>query len=141
MDINKIFGIVIQLGVVLFSISIHESAHAWMADKFGDPTARNQGRVSLNPIRHIDPIGTVIFPLILAVMGAPVFGWAKPVMVNPYNLRDPRRANIYISAAGPVSNIISAFTAMVIFLIIKQISIGLLVGPHSFQPVGMILFY
>ena len=118
--------IIIQFGVVLFAISIHESAHAWMADKFGDPTAKNQGRITLNPIAHIDLIGTIIFPLLLAIAGAPVFGWAKPVMVNPYNLRDPRRANIYISAAGPGSNIISAFIGIVLFLILKKL--GVLAG-------------
>jgi Zn-dependent protease len=106
---HKTLMIIIQFGVVLFAISIHESAHAWMADKFGDPTAKNQGRITLNPIAHIDLIGTIIFPLLLALAGAPVFGWAKPVMVNPYNLRDPKRANIFISAAGPGSNVISAF--------------------------------
>ena len=116
---HKILLIVIQFGVVLFAISVHESAHAWMANKFGDSTAKDQGRISLNPINHIDPIGTVIFPIMLALMGAPVFGWAKPVMVNPYNLRDPRRANIFISAAGPGSNIIIAMVAVVVFFILK----------------------
>lgn len=115
--------IIIQLGVVLFAISIHESAHAWMADKFGDPTAKNQGRITLNPIAHIDLIGTIIFPILLALTGAPVFGWAKPVIVNPYNLRDPRRANIYISAAGPGSNIIAAFVGIVLFLILKNMGV------------------
>jgi len=115
--------IIIQFGVVLFAISIHESAHAWMADKFGDPTARRQGRITLNPIAHIDLIGTIIFPLLLALAGAPVFGWAKPVMVNPYNLRNPRRANIFISAAGPGSNVISAFAGIVLFLILKNLGV------------------
>jgi Zn-dependent protease len=120
---QKILLIIIQFGVVLYAISIHESAHAWMANKFGDPTAKNQGRITLNPIAHIDLIGTIIFPLLLAVVGAPVFGWAKPVMVNPYNLRDPRRANIFISAAGPGSNIMSAFGGFVLFLILKNMGV------------------
>jgi len=101
-----IFRIIVQFAVVLFAISVHESAHAWAADKFGDPTARLQGRVTLNPIAHIDLIGTIIFPILLAVVGAPVFGWAKPVMVNPYNLRNRRRDGMFIAAAGPVSNIL-----------------------------------
>jgi Zn-dependent protease len=101
-----IFRIVVQFAVVLFAISIHESAHAWAADKFGDPTARLQGRVTLNPIAHIDLIGTIIFPILLAVIGAPVFGWAKPVMVNPYNLRNRRRDGMFIAAAGPSANIL-----------------------------------
>jgi len=103
---TDIFRIVVQFAAVLFAISIHESAHAWAADKFGDPTARLQGRVTLNPIAHIDLIGTIIFPILLAVMGAPVFGWAKPVMVNPYNLRNRRRDGMFISAAGPAANIL-----------------------------------
>lgn len=136
---NKIMLIIIQFFVVLFAISIHEAAHAWMADKFGDPTAKNQGRITLNPIAHIDPIGTIIFPILLAIMGAPVFGWAKPVMVNPYNLRDPRRANIFISAAGPGSNIIAAFVGIVIFLILKQF--GIVMSPDSIKFLGIFLFY
>ncbi|UCH95903.1 MAG: site-2 protease family protein [Candidatus Aminicenantes bacterium] len=120
---QKILMIIIQFGVILFAISIHESAHAWMANKFGDPTAKNQGRITLNPIPHIDLIGTIIFPLVLAIAGAPVFGWAKPVMVNPYNLRDPKRANIFISAAGPGSNIITAIGGIVLFLILKNIGV------------------
>jgi Zn-dependent protease len=102
---NEIFRIVVQFAVVLFAISIHESAHAWAADKCGDPTARLQGRITLNPIAHIDLIGTVIFPILLAVVGAPVFGWAKPVMVNPYNFRNRRRDGMLVSAAGPISNL------------------------------------
>lgn len=111
-----IFRILVQFAVVLFAISIHESAHAWTADKFGDPTARLQGRVTLNPIAHIDLIGTIIFPILLAVVGAPVFGWAKPVMVNPYNLRNRRRDGMFIAAAGPIANILVSLT--IIFLML-----------------------
>jgi len=125
----------------LFAISVHESAHAWMANKFGDSTAKNQGRISLNPINHIDPIGTVVFPILLAIMGAPVFGWAKPVMVNPYNLRDPRRANIFISAAGPVSNLLSAAAGVIAFLVIKRINIGILLNPDGLTALGWVLLF
>ena len=100
-----------------------------MANKFGDPTAKNQGRVTLNPLPHIDLIGTIIFPTLLILMGAPVFGWAKPVMVNPYNLRDPRRDGMFISAAGPVSNIITAIAGIIIFIILKRMG---LVNPIHF---------
>jgi len=130
--------IVIQFGVVLFAISIHESAHAWMANRFGDPTAKNQGRITLNPIAHIDIIGTVIFPLMLALIGAPVFGWAKPVMVNPYNLRNPRRANIYISAAGPAVNVIAAIVGIFMFLLIKKLGLYHSVG--SGLPILLLIF-
>ncbi len=115
--------IVIQIAVVLFAVSVHESAHGWMAEKFGDPTARLQGRITLNPIAHIDPIGTVIFPVLLAIMGAPVFGWAKPVLVNPYNLRNPRKDGMFISAAGPVSNILVGITGIILFLILKRVGV------------------
>jgi Zn-dependent protease len=113
---NEVFRIVLQFAVVLFAISVHESAHAWVADKCGDPTARLQGRVSLNPIAHIDIFGTIIFPILLAVVGAPVFGWAKPVMVNPYNFRNRRRDGMLVAAAGPISNILVSLT--VIFLLL-----------------------
>ena len=113
---NDIFRIIAQFAVVLFAISVHESAHAWVADRCGDPTARLMGRVTLNPIAHIDLFGTIIFPILLAVMGAPVFGWAKPVMVNPGNFRNRRRDGMLVSAAGPVSNILVSLA--VIFLLL-----------------------
>ncbi len=140
-NIDSILRFVVHVGVLLFAVSVHESAHGWMAEKFGDPTARNQGRITLNPIAHIDLVGSIIFPIILYYTSGFVFGWAKPVMVNPYNLRDPRRADIYISAAGPVSNLIAAFVGTVIFLLLKRVAIGLLGGPDGLHIVGMILFY
>ncbi|MDD8012111.1 MAG: site-2 protease family protein [Acidobacteriota bacterium] len=117
---NDAFRIIIQFAAVLFAISVHESAHAWVADKCGDPTARLQGRVSLNPIAHIDIFGTIIFPILLAVMGAPVFGWAKPVMVNPYNFRNRRRDGMLVAAAGPVSNILVALALIFLLLAFLQ---------------------
>lgn len=117
---NKIFNIVVQFAAVLFAISVHESAHAWSADRCGDPTARLQGRISLNPLAHIDLFGTIIFPLLLAVMGAPVFGWAKPVMVNPYNFRNRRRDHMIVSAAGPVSNILVALAVILLLMLFFQ---------------------
>ena len=117
---NDIVRIIAQFLVVLFAISVHESAHAWAADKFGDPTAKLQGRISLNPIAHIDLIGTIIFPLILAVIGAPVFGWAKPVMVNPYNLRNPKRDGMFISAAGPLANMSVSLGIILLLLVFHK---------------------
>jgi Zn-dependent protease len=125
-----IYRIVVQFAVVLFALSIHESAHAWTADKFGDPTARLMGRVTLNPLAHIDLIGTIIFPILLAVIGAPVFGWAKPVMVNPYNLRNRRRDGMLVSAAGPISNLLAAGVTILVFLALK--GTGLLASPPVF---------
>jgi len=100
------------------AITIHETAHAWMADKLGDPTARLMGRLSLNPLVHYDRVGTTLL-LVLVVaraIGIPVipFGWAKPVVFDPYNLKNPRRDSALISLAGPVSNILLAFVLSII---------------------------
>lgn len=94
--------------VFLLSLSVHEAAHGWVAGKFGDPTARFLGRVSLNPLAHIDILGTVILPILAITTGMPVIGWAKPVPVNPYHLRDARKNSIWIAAAGPASNVLMA---------------------------------
>jgi|SRR5688572_26052562 Zn-dependent protease len=101
----------IGFGVLLISLTIHEAAHAWTADKLGDPTARMLGRVSLNPLVHIDWIGTVLLPVISAISGLPLIGWAKPVPVNMNNLREPRRDFMVIAAAGPISNLLQACLA------------------------------
>ena len=100
--------------VLILSLSFHEAAHAWTADKLGDPTARHLGRLTLNPLAHIDWIGTVLFPLISLFSGLPLLGWAKPVPVNPHNLRAPRRDFAIVALAGPVSNIILAVGAALI---------------------------
>ena len=111
--------IAISLFVLLFAITVHEASHGWAAKRMGDPTAFDLGRVSLNPLVHIDPIGTVVLPLMLVLIGAPAFGWAKPVPVNPYNLRHPRRDNLVISAAGPAANLLTSIGAMVLLLVLK----------------------
>ena len=97
--------------ILLFSLTIHESAHAWTADRLGDPTARLLGRVSLNPLVHIDPIGTVLFPLLGALSPVPLIGWAKPVPVNIARLRRQRRDYVLVAAAGPASNLLLAVLA------------------------------
>jgi len=108
----------INLIVLLFSVSLHESAHAWMAERRGDPTGRLLGRITLNPIRHMDLVGSFIVPMIGIFTGAPVFGWAKPVPVNPVNLRDFRRDQLFIAAAGPVSNLLAAAGFLAIYKVI-----------------------
>jgi Zn-dependent protease len=110
LDINPA-QIFIAFAVLLFSLTIHESAHAWTADWLGDPTARRLGRVSLNPLVHADPIGTILFPLIAMVSGAPLIGWAKPVPVDSRRLGRPRRDFVLVAAAGPASNLVLAFAA------------------------------
>jgi Zn-dependent protease len=108
-------SIFFQVIVFLFAISVHESAHAWMAWKLGDPTARMLGRVTLNPIKHIDPIGTVLLPLLALFYHFPMIGWAKPTPVDPRNFQHHVRDDILTSVAGPVSNFLIA-TASIIAL-------------------------
>ena len=105
--------------VLVFSLTVHEAAHAWTADKLGDPTARMLGRVSLNPIVHIDPIGTILLPLVAAVSGAPLLGWAKPVPVQSRGLKNVRRDFLLIAAAGPASNLLLAVTGAVVWHIVR----------------------
>ncbi len=151
----NIISLVISLFVLLFAITIHEAAHGWAASKFGDDTARSMGRVTLNPIAHIDPFGTVLLPLLLVIMSAPVFGWAKPVPVNPFNLRNPRRDNLWISAAGPMANILAAGVSLFAIILIKVASPGassflrsfltgrggLSSGLHPLEGLAIIFFY
>ena len=102
------------MAVMLFSLSIHESAHAWTADRLGDYTGRHLGRVSLNPVVHIDPVGTLLFPLIADLTNIPLIGWAKPVPVNPMHLKHPTRDQMYIAAAGPVVNVIAGIGFVIV---------------------------
>ena len=111
--------IFMQVIVFLFAISVHESAHAWMAFRLGDNTAYMLGRVTLNPIKHIDPIGTVLLPLLAVVSHFPMIGWAKPTPVNTRNFRHLVRDDIFTSVAGPVSNFMTAIIATVILLLIS----------------------
>jgi len=104
-------NLLIQIPVLIFSVIIHEVAHGWVAEKRGDDTARIMGRLTLNPIPHIDLFGTIILPAICLMSHMPIFGWAKPVPVNPYRLHDPKRDMIWVSLAGPVSNFALAVAA------------------------------
>jgi len=109
LDKQILLNILLYVPALICAVSFHEAAHAWTANRLGDPTAGMLGRVTLNPIRHIDPIGSVLVPLFLAVSGSGfMFGWAKPVPVQLHNLSNPKRDNAFIAAAGPVSNLLLA---------------------------------
>jgi Zn-dependent protease len=110
---------------VLFAITLHEVAHGWVARSFGDRTAESQGRLSLNPLRHIDPIGTLLVPAILLWLGGFLFGWARPVPVNPRFLRDPRRNMVWVSAAGPLANIAMAVFWAFLMMLSQRVDFGL----------------
>ena len=107
-----------QAIVLLFAICVHESAHAWMANRLGDPTAKMLGRISLNPIVHIDPFGTIIMPLLLIVLGFPPFGWAKPTPVDTRNFKNLMRDDILTAIAGPISNFLTAFLSVIALAIV-----------------------
>ena len=115
MDVS-VASIIISVPIFIFAMMIHEIAHGWVAYKLGDPTAKFSGRLTLNPISHIDPIGTILLPITLIMMKSPVvFGWAKPVPINFMGLRNPKRDIMLVGAAGPVVNIIFAFVLSAIF--------------------------
>ena len=111
------FYLFTSLTVMLFSLTVHEAAHAWTAHRLGDPTARLLGRISLNPAVHVDPIGTILLPLVAMVTGAPLLGWAKPVPVDFRYLKQPRRDFMIIAAAGPASNLVLAVLAAIVLRI------------------------
>jgi Zn-dependent protease len=116
-DIDRIIqGIAIFSLPVILAITLHEAAHGYVAKRYGDLTAYAQGRVTLNPLRHIDPMGTVIVPLLLLAVSSPyLFGWAKPVPVNFGNLRHPKRDMLWVAAAGPGANLLMAFLWALVF--------------------------
>jgi len=115
----EIAGLIVSLVILIASVVIHEVAHGLAAYKLGDPTAKYEGRLTLNPIPHLDPLGSILTPGFLIIIGAPFFfGWAKPVPFNPYNLRHPRRDEAIIAFAGPLSNIILAIAAALIYRVL-----------------------
>ena len=107
-ELNDIQFLVVMAPPLLLAITLHEVAHGWMALRCGDTTAQAQGRLSLNPLRHVDPVGTVLIPALLAVFGGFIFGWAKPVPVNYHRLRQPKRDMALVALAGPSANLVMA---------------------------------
>jgi Zn-dependent protease len=119
---SELTYIVVSIAIVLLSLTVHEAAHAWSADRLGDSTARVLGRVSLNPLVHIDLVGTILLPLIAAVSNFPIIGWAKPVPVNTSRLAHPRRDFMIVAAAGPASNIALAVLGAVLVQLLPSSS-------------------
>jgi Zn-dependent protease len=138
-------ALVIGFLVLLFSLTIHEAAHAWTANQLGDDTARRLGRVSLNPVVHIDPIGTLLLPLIAMASGSGfIFGWAKPTPVNVRNLHHPRRDNVLVTVAGPLSNLVIAIFAAVVLrsahglsavIALEALSLNVLLAVFNMLPI------
>jgi len=114
-----ILRLIIQLPPLMLAISVHEAAHGYVAFRRGDYTAKLMGRITLNPIKHIDPVGTILVPIMLAMSGTGIlFGWAKPVPVSPVNFKSPRKDNALVSLAGPASNLLLAMALALIFRIL-----------------------
>jgi Zn-dependent protease len=129
---------IITLVILILSIVIHEVSHGYAANWLGDPTARLAGRLSPNPLLHIDPIGSVIFPAILFLSHAPfLFGWAKPVPYNPYNLRNQRWGEAIVAGAGPLANLLIA----TIFAILIRFSVAFDFSADFTEMLGYIVFY
>ena len=120
--------IVFQIVVLLFAISLHEAAHGWMASRLGDQTARMLGRVTLNPLRHIDPFGTVLVPLLCVFAGFPLIGWAKPTPVTTRNFKNIKRDDILTTLAGPASNLLTAIVAFLFLLVLRLAQPAVAVG-------------
>lgn len=112
-----ILTVVLQVLIILFSLSVHESAHAWMADKLGDSTGRMLGRITLNPLPHIDLIGTILLPLVMALAGGPIFGWAKPVPMITRNFKHIKRDTALVGTAGPASNLMVALATTLVMAV------------------------
>jgi len=128
MELTAIQKVTVYALPIIFAITVHEAAHGYAAKHFGDLTAYNQNRISLNPLRHIDPIGTIILPALTVLLGGVLFGWAKPVPVNFMNLRHPKKDMLWVAAAGPFSNLIMAIFWTILF------------GRSAYFPESMSLF-
>ncbi len=134
--------LILIIPILLFSVVVHEVAHAWVAYQEGDDTAAQLGRITLNPISHIDPLGSILVPAALYYFGGGVlFGWAKPVPVNPRKFRNYRRGDIRVSMAGIVSNLILAFVSAVLLIVVLRVGGGAPNGPDFLSTVAQALNY
>jgi Zn-dependent protease len=118
MEVERIGQFILYMVALIFSLSVHEAMHAWMSNRFGDDLAHSQGRVSLSPVTHVDPIGTLLFPAIAFFTHAPLLGWARPTPVNPLRWREKRKANFWVSIAGILGNLAIAIVVGVIIRVL-----------------------
>lgn len=123
-SVDRLISIALTVVLVMFSAIVHEVAHGWAAFRLGDPTAKEAGRLTLDPRAHLDGFGSVLLPLLLAFIGAPVFAFAKPVPYNPYRLRHPRRDELLVALAGPASNLAQALLGTVLLAAVWQLAPG-----------------
>lgn len=139
-SVDRLISIALTVVLVMFSAIVHEVAHGWAAFRLGDPTAKEAGRLTLDPRAHLDGFGSVLLPLLLAFIGAPVFAFAKPVPYNPYRLRHPRRDELLVALAGPASNLAQALLGTVLLAVVWQLAPGAYgAGAVPFELVGGLL--
>ncbi|MGC9610966.1 MAG: site-2 protease family protein [Minisyncoccia bacterium] len=132
--------IVFEIIILIFSAVIHEVSHGFMAEKLGDPTARLAGRLTLNPLKHLDPFGSILLPLMLSLIpGGIVFGWAKPVPYNPYNLKNPEKGAALIAAAGPLSNLSIAAVLSIVFHLLNLSTNNVLIAAQGLVGLAVII--
>jgi Zn-dependent protease len=125
---------IFEFAILVFSLSLHEASHAWMASRLGDPTARMLGRVTLNPMKHIDPVGTILIPLAMLFMpgfGQYLIGWAKPTPVTTRNFKNITRDDILTTLAGPGSNVLAAFVALIVLIVLMKTSAAGAMAVHQ----------
>jgi Zn-dependent protease len=132
--LDRILSLLIIAPPILFALTVHEYAHGWMAFRYGDPTAKNAGRLTLNPLSHLDPIGTIMLFLIH-------LGWAKPVPVNPYYLRHPKRDMIWVSLAGPGANMLTALACGLVIRLVNPLSAYLQMGSSFLGILALMVVY
>lgn len=136
---NKLLYLVVSVLVLAVSISVHETAHAAAAYFLGDHTASSRNRISLNPLDHIDPFGTIVLPLLMVLAGGPIFAFAKPVPVSLYNLKNPKRDEVLISLAGPLSNILLAVLATGLYALYLKIAVASTLS-YNYEAVSMVMY-
>lgn len=132
MPSTSALDVIFSVAVLIMSVVVHEVSHGYAAYLQGDPTARLQGRLTLNPLKHLDPMGSIVIPLVSYALGGFIIGWAKPVPFNPYNLRNQRWGELLVAIAGPISN----FSIALVFALLIRLSVGYAILPLSFTTIA-----